>query len=752
MFPDRNQGFEQSSLLQEHHTNPWFQSDIALDHQFQIDLMSRRQQNLAVNAMIELYSNQAVYMVDPERDRIGAGMMAHVYRVTWQDQPCALKLLADPAYAERFFDEADLLVEFAAAPPAYGLEIDSRWLVPRVVDQQRTGDRRFLVMDLAPGRPLDDLLRGEPGYLPELDALTIGEQLCRVFRCLHDELQRTYLDFRPENVFWDGDARQIMVIDWNVLSQRGQVDVATDLDALGRLLCWMLTGMVPPQSGLHEAVRWNELSLGTRLILQQALHHQADRRFASAAELHQALADQVAAWNQPANQLIQDAVRLHRAAALADEEEHERLQQQSLSLLDLASRVQPGPSPAFVAIRDNLDAALQAALDRSVAERHLAGIQKEIIQQQKHLEGMAAAVADERQALMEARQELEAVENVIDIADARLLSLHGEIALAEQRVQENEDELHARVQEMEGKLNQALEKKKEQIAQQQNLLEELFRQKESTLADLQSWRAALEQEISDLRQDTAELVSVTAVTSFQQSEMDKLQSTIKDILSQKMALEQEVANLRFRVNRLHPAAGTPSPGPSTIGWQRLVEALKLTQTGVLSEVKYAIAEAEAIATEAAKTGDRKLESEARTFVQAWQPWYRRNLEGWDAAQSHHVHGDSDQSLRTYQDLYRNGVRGATKSGEIEEEMVYMLSAAASAIVERNRQSQGDRHAYFRDFEQMRSYAEQADELMRLSTDQKLSASVEWIGRYYKSWVEAAETLPAKDKNKETTLD
>ncbi len=312
-------------------------------------------------------TSKATYQANPDQDYLGGGQTADVYRVASNGQRYALKLLTDRAYEQRFFQEVDWLIDFMTAPSTYGLEMNGRRLVPKVYDQQRSGEQRFFVMDLAPGQPLDQLLRGQPGYLSERDALTLAEQLCRVFTCLHEELRRSYLDFQPRNVFWDAEQRQIMVIDWNLLSEKGKADVAADQYVLGRLLYRLTVGVDLPRRGLGEASRWREVSLGTQLILQRALHRNPARRYAAVEELRRAIERQLEHWSQSADALVQQAgKRNNDFKSAGDGAEKRQYLEEAAVLLDMAERVDQGLSPkiaemVYPMVKQQVD----AAYDRS---------------------------------------------------------------------------------------------------------------------------------------------------------------------------------------------------------------------------------------------------------------------------------------------------------------------------------------------------------------------------------------------------
>lgn len=316
---------------------------------------------------MQFRTSKATYQANPDQDYLGGGQTADVYRVASNGQRYALKLLTDRAYEQRFFQEVDWLIDFMTAPSTYGLEMNGRRLVPKVYDQQRSGEQRFFVMDLAPGQPLDQLLRGQTGYLSERDALTLAEQLCRVFTCLHEELRRSYLDFQPRNVFWDAELRQIMVIDWNLLSEKGKADIAADQFVLGRLLYRLAVGVDLPRRGLGEASRWREVSLGMQLILQRALHRNPARRYAAVEDLRQAIERQLERWSMGADALVQQAGKSNNAFKSAGDEAEKRRQLEEAAVsLDMAGQVEQGLSPkiaemVYPMVKQQVD----AAYDRS---------------------------------------------------------------------------------------------------------------------------------------------------------------------------------------------------------------------------------------------------------------------------------------------------------------------------------------------------------------------------------------------------
>lgn len=239
---------------------------------------------------------------------LGGGQTAEVYRVRRETggDDYALKLLTAPELAQRFFQEVDTLSALYSAPQRALLQENGRSLVPEVIDYQQSGEPRFFVMSLAVGTPLDEVLRDE-GSLPEPEALRIMAQVARVFRVLHEDLARSYLDFQPRNVFWQRENGRIMVIDWNLLSDPGKADVAGDVLALGNLLYRMTVGVERPPHALTVAPGWERVTLGTQEILRRSTHRNAVRRYPTMKAFQTEIEAQLALWDAHPDNLIEKA-------------------------------------------------------------------------------------------------------------------------------------------------------------------------------------------------------------------------------------------------------------------------------------------------------------------------------------------------------------------------------------------------------------------------------------------------------------
>jgi len=239
---------------------------------------------------LELPGNKARYRLERS---LGGGKYSDVWEasviqaeILINQQPIsrvALKIMRPnliPEEKRMFRSETEILVRLRRYEKQHGLRVNDHSLIPTVFDQVSEYDapdgRAFFVQTLANGTPVDQLVRGR-GALPEQNALTITEQFCRVLECLHEGIKRSYLDFQPRNIFWDAEKRQIMVIDWNLLSDPRRMDVDGDLLAAGKLLYRLLMGVPAPQPGQRRMLAqpieaWGKISPGSQDILAKALH------------------------------------------------------------------------------------------------------------------------------------------------------------------------------------------------------------------------------------------------------------------------------------------------------------------------------------------------------------------------------------------------------------------------------------------------------------------------------------------------
>ena len=205
-----------------------------------------------------------------------------------------------------FRSEVDVLFALDQAMTAMQLKPDEHGLVPRALDYSFEGQPLFFVQTLAQGLPVDRLRR-EHGPLSEVIGLTIISQFCRVLEALHQGLDRSYLDFQPQNIFWDEAAGNITVIDWNLLTKEGDLRIRDDLDAAAAELYRNLMGVNPPRTYSARLLaepreQWETLSLGTKNILIKAFHVNPKQRFESANALRSDMERVIGYWDQCAQQ------------------------------------------------------------------------------------------------------------------------------------------------------------------------------------------------------------------------------------------------------------------------------------------------------------------------------------------------------------------------------------------------------------------------------------------------------------------
>ncbi|MCS6845184.1 MAG: protein kinase, partial [Caldilineales bacterium] len=148
-----------------------------------------------------------------------------------------------------------------------------------------------LVLELMTGQKVEKLLESE-GPLPEREGLALAVQLTGLLHTLHDQLRRTYTDFKFENLWWQRETRTLKVTDWNVLSASGDLSrVHVDLLRAARYVYTVLTGGEAQERGgrittpFMRHPGWPQLSLASQGVLRRALHYNAERRFKTAAEM-----------------------------------------------------------------------------------------------------------------------------------------------------------------------------------------------------------------------------------------------------------------------------------------------------------------------------------------------------------------------------------------------------------------------------------------------------------------------------------
>ncbi len=239
---------------------------------------------------------------------IGRGGMGAVYeaRQTELERRVAIKLLppelgADAAFAERFRREAQLL---------------ARLRHPNILSVfgfgQSAAGHLYFAMELVEGGDLGALLKRGP--LPPVEALRLVKEICAALEAAHAE-GVVHRDVKPSNILLAADGT-VKVADFGIAVSGGPpeerltrtgiavgtfeyaapeqaagtaVDPRSDLYSVGVLCYELLTGRLPrgifdPPSKVNAAV-----SPAMDPVVHTAMQSDPDRRYQTAAELHQAI-------------------------------------------------------------------------------------------------------------------------------------------------------------------------------------------------------------------------------------------------------------------------------------------------------------------------------------------------------------------------------------------------------------------------------------------------------------------------------
>ncbi|MBC8253874.1 MAG: hypothetical protein H8E35_07585 [Ardenticatenia bacterium] len=226
--------------------------------------------------------------------------------------------------------------------------------------------------------------------LSEEEVALVGTQVCRVLQLLH-ESGRSYQDFQLHNVRWDQEKQRIKVIDWNVVTPPGQVNLSSehglehvrrDLARLASYLFWLRTLVRAPEAGAPPRTlarlggrAWSEhTSLALRLVLERALDPDPNKRYARAYDASErghslvsfselsslgAALDLVARWHSaPAGELVGLAGQYRESAMVTE----------TLALIELArQRLDREPSDvrdSFLAKLDELEEMIALSTSR----------------------------------------------------------------------------------------------------------------------------------------------------------------------------------------------------------------------------------------------------------------------------------------------------------------------------------------------------------------------------------------------------
>ncbi|MCA9972950.1 MAG: protein kinase [Anaerolineales bacterium] len=252
--------------------------------------------------------------------RLSAGLTGEVFRGTLlgleeDGIDVAIKAMKPLAFASaRALFEQEMItlgllqsIEESARDRSFPYQI-----APRYYGRGDWQDTPFFVMELIKGRQLPDLLQEQrEDRLPEPQALTIAWQLFRTLHILHSRLRKTYIDLKLENLWWvddpEGQGGQLKLTDFGTLEEiRGGSRRGVDRDNLlagvyllrllsGRLLDYSLGELRQRARPLINSQRDN-ISWGTRRLLQQLLHHDPASRLQDEEEIVERLRILVNYW------------------------------------------------------------------------------------------------------------------------------------------------------------------------------------------------------------------------------------------------------------------------------------------------------------------------------------------------------------------------------------------------------------------------------------------------------------------------
>lgn len=184
--------------------------------------------------------------------------------------------------------------------------------------------RFYLVMKYISGGDLSSRLRSAPtGRIDETDVTKWAVQITDVLDYLHNRQPPiVYRDLKPANIMIDGNSGRTMLIDFGIARWvnkeekgvtavgtmgyappelfSGNVEARSDIYSLGSTMFHLLTGADPQSNPLlifdfqkNPRPRQINTQLSDQMerILMRAVEYNADKRFTSAAEMHQMLED-----------------------------------------------------------------------------------------------------------------------------------------------------------------------------------------------------------------------------------------------------------------------------------------------------------------------------------------------------------------------------------------------------------------------------------------------------------------------------
>ncbi|MBM3465436.1 MAG: DUF1565 domain-containing protein, partial [Armatimonadetes bacterium] len=240
---------------------------------------------------------------------LAAGGMGAVYRA--RDRQGGAEVIVKEAFSRNPDDHAMVIVALTQEREAL-IRLDHHGIV-KALDFFIENGAAYLVLEYVKGQTLEALIgAGKP--LDEGDAVSIALQVCEVLEHIHSH-GLVYRDLKPENIMV-GDDGKVKLIDFGTVrlyksGQRkdtsalgtvgfappeqfghGQTDRRSDVYSLGVSLHYMLTRRHPDEAPFHfPPLRTLNPSASEALeiLVARAVQSVADQRFASAAQMREAL-------------------------------------------------------------------------------------------------------------------------------------------------------------------------------------------------------------------------------------------------------------------------------------------------------------------------------------------------------------------------------------------------------------------------------------------------------------------------------
>jgi len=253
--------------------------------------------------------------------------MGAVYLVTdsrLDGKKFALKEMSDTAITdptelkqakEAFQREAKILSEL------------SHLVLPRVTDFFTQGNKHYLVMDYADGRPLDEILERRTRPFPVAQVVLWAKNICDALSYLHNQTPPIiYRDLKPGNIMLAPDRMNLKLIDFGIARTykpqrskdtiamgtpgysppeqygKGQTDQRSDVYALGATLHHLLTLRDPGDDPFRfPKVRTLNPRVSSEIsqVIMKAVDQDRTKRWQSAEEMAEAFTEKSVKQNAP---------------------------------------------------------------------------------------------------------------------------------------------------------------------------------------------------------------------------------------------------------------------------------------------------------------------------------------------------------------------------------------------------------------------------------------------------------------------